>query len=71
MWNRIKEGLSNYNPDSSKDPVVKDTVSISMIQTVYLGVEMPKMDFYVKLFGGVRSLRKLTSGLQLEPEVGD
>ena len=42
MWSRIKEGLSNYNPDSSKDPVVKDTVSISMIQTVYLGVEMPK-----------------------------
>ena len=45
MWSRIKEGLSNYNPDSSKDPVVKDTVSISMIQTVYLGVEMLKMDF--------------------------
>ena len=41
-----KEGLSNYNPDSSKDPVVKDTMSISMIQTVFLGVEMPKMDFW-------------------------
>ena len=45
MWSRIKERLSNYNPDSSKDPVVKDTVSTLVNQTVCLGVQMPKMNF--------------------------